>query len=280
MANAEPETYTHYMATIFHNLAVLYDGKHDYKLAEEYYEKALNIRRYLAEKQPEAFNLDVCVTLLNITTMYQNLLEQTSEIGFKAESLKILKEIEGRLNVYGDSEKPVILSMKSDTQYFTQYFNSVDEEYLEISDALIKADAITDKINETIVPSEKLKLQKHIVNQLFISFGEYPKNERLKNEMLNAYIQYSWFALRSNEIAVAEQAIISGFKISPEALTLKANQAHIYLVKNELEKASEIYNSLKLLFNSENESFKKVLETDIEVLKKDGVLKSEIDIKI
>jgi len=277
LTDQEPETYTHYLATCLHNLGVLYDGKKDYKTAKEHYKKALNIRRFLAEKQPEAFNLDTCVTLLNITTMYQNLLEQTGEIGFKTASLKILKEIEGRLAIYGNSEKPILLSMKSDTQYFTQYFNQVNEEYLEILDAFGKADIISEKIKETIVPSEKLKFQKLIINLFVGLYQKYPDNERLQREMLDTYIQYSWLALRSNEITIAEEALKNGLAMAPDSLALKANQAHLYLVKNETDKATEMYASLKGFANDENESFQKVLETDLTVLKNDGVLHRDID---
>jgi len=276
----ESETYSHYIATIHHNLGVLYDSKKDFEQAEDYYQKALTTRRYLAKDQPKAFNLDTCVTLLNITTMYQNLLEQTGDIRLKTESLKILKELEERLNVYGNTEKPLILHMKSNIQYFSQYFKGINKEFLAVSEAISKADAITEKITETIIPSEKLKLQKHIVNLLYILRVKYPDNERLQVEILNTYIQYSWFALRSNKIALAEKALEGGFKINPDSLTLKANQAHVHLVKNENDEAKEIYSMLKSQFNTENESFKKVLEKDIEVLKKDGVLKSDIDLSI
>ena len=276
LADQEPETYTHYVATILHNLGVLHDEKNDFNAAEKYYTEALNIRRFLAEKQPDAFNLDVCVTLLNVTTMYQNLLEQAVDITYKNRALTLLKEIEERLAVYGDSEKPVILSMKSDTQYFSQYFNSINNEYLEILDSISRADIISEKIKETIVVSEKLKLQKNIVDLLFIVFAKYPKSERLQAEMLNTYTQYSWLALRSSNLAIAEKAIENGFAINPDSLSLKANQAHLYLVKKDLEKAKGIYISIKDLYNDENESFKKVLETDLVVLKNDKVLAQDI----
>ncbi len=273
----EPESYMHYLATCFHNLGILYDGKKDYKIAEEYYEKALTIRRDLAKQQPEAFNLDVCVTLLNVVTMYQILLEQTIEMGFKTESLKILKEITERLSVYGEDTRPIILSMKSDTEYFTKYFNDINEEYLDIFDALVKADAVTEKITEIFLPSEKLELQKHILNLIYGLYEKFPKNKRLQDELLGVYIQYSWFALRANEITLAEVTIENGFKIKPDSLPLKANQGHLFMLKNENEKARNIYNSIKDLLDEDNESFSKILKADLTVLTNDGVLKFDID---
>ncbi len=273
----EPETYTHYVATCLHNLGVLHDSKQQYKQALAYFKKALNIRRFLSEKQAEAFNLDTCATLLNLTTLYQNLLEQTSDISLKKKSLKLLKEVEERLNIYGDSEKPIILSMKSDTQYFTKFFNEVNTEYLEVLDTLRKTNEIQEKIKETAIPIEKLQLQKTILNIIYIMLNKYPKNVRLQEEMHNTYTLYSWFALRSDQISIAEKAIENGLKVTPNSLVLKANQGHIYLVKGEFEKAKSIYLSLKNLQNDENENFKKVLKQDFEVLIQDKVLRGDAD---
>ncbi len=276
LSEKEPEVFTHYLATVLHNLGVLHDDKKDFDKASAYYEQALKIRKFLADKQPEAFNLDVCVTLLNMVTMFQNLIELQVDITYKSKALEFLKEIETRISNYSD-ELPVVLSMKSDTQYFTQYFNQVDGEYLEVLAVMGKADIFSEEIKSTIVPTKKLKFQKQVLNLLYGLYTKYPENERLKAELLNTYIEYSWLALRSNEIALAEKAIENGFKIDENSLSLKANQAHLFLIKNEVQKAKEIYNSLKDIKNEGNESFKKVLEADLTVLKKDGVYLSEND---
>jgi len=276
LSEKDPEVFTHYLATVLHNLGVLHDEKKDFEMATTYYNQALDIRKFLAEKHPEAFNLDVCVTLLNMVTMFQNLLETTLDINYKSKALAFLKEIETRLSGYQD-ERPVVLSMKNDTQYFTQYFNKVDDEYLEILEGLTKADVFSENIKSTIVPSEKLNFQKQILNLLYGIYLKYPENEQLQTELLNVYIDYSWLALRNNEIAVAEKAIENGFKIDENSLSLKANQAHLFLIKKEVDKAKEIYDSLKDIKSEENESFKKVLKADLTVLKNDGVYLTEDD---
>lgn len=272
LSENEPEVFTHYLATVLHNLGVLHDDKKDFESATTYYNQALDIRKFLAEKHPESFNLDVCVTLLNMVTMFQNLIEIHVDISYKNKALELLKEIETRISNYSD-ELPVVLSMKSDTQYFNQYFNQVDDQYLEVLNAMSNADGFSEKIKATIIPSEKLKFQKQILNLLYGLFFKYPKNERLQAELLNAYIEYSWLALRSNEIALAEKSIENGFKIKKDSLSLKANKAHLLLIKNDITSAKEIYLSLKDLANNENEGFNKILLTDLTVLKKDGILK-------
>ena len=272
LSEKEPETYTHYLATVLHNLGVLNDDKKDYENAKTYYKQALDIRKFLAEKQPEAFNLDVCATLLNMVTMFQNLLESTGEMEYKTKALNTLKEIETRLNGYSD-KLPVVLSMKSDTQYFTQYFNKIDQEYLEVLNAFTKVDLYSEEIKSSISPVVKLKFQKEILNLLYSLYLKYPNNEQLQTELLTVYIDYSWFALRNNDVAIAEKAIENGFKLNEDSLALKANKAHLLLLKNDLDAAKEIYLSLKELSKNEQENFKKMLETDLTVLQKDGVLK-------
>lgn len=269
---SEPELYSHYLATTHHNLGVLYDTKGDYKKAEESFEKALFIRRDLAKQQPNAFNLDVCVTLFNIVTMYQNLLEQTVNIDFKESSLKILDEITIRMEAYKEDKRPVVESMRSDLTYFKNYFKRINEEYLDIFDAIVKENAVIEKINETFKPSEKLQMQKHVINLYYLLFEKYPNNPRLQDVLLNSYIKYSWFALRSNELAVAEKALDNGFNINKESLNLKTNQAFLFLLKNNTEKSKKLFNSLKDLKNEENKPYKQVIEEDFTVLKRDGLL--------
>ncbi len=273
-----PELYSHYLATCHHNLGVLYDTKADYKKAEESFESALVLRRELANQQPIFFNLDVCVTLFNIVTMYQNLLEQTVNIGFKESSLKILDEIEQRLAYYIDDKRPIVESMRSDLTYFKNYFKRINEEYLDVFDAIVKENAVIEKINETFDPEEKLKMQKHIINLYYILYQKYPKNPRLKEVLHNSYIKYSWFALRSNQLGIAEQSIESGFKIEKNSLNLEVNKGLLFLLKGDVDRFKEVYVSVKDKMNEENVLFDKVIKQDLTVLKRDGLLdKYEIE---
>jgi len=275
LAAKEPEIYTHYVATCRHNLGVLYDEKGDEENAKSYYFSALEIRRFLAKEQAKEFNLDVCVTLLNIVTMYQNLFERNIEISYKVKALDLLKEVEDNLKIYTE-ETPILLSMKSDTQYFTQFFKSVDEEYLDILETFDKADILSEKINETIVPLKKFVLHIEIIKLLENKSEQFPNNEKLKQEMLDAYIHHSWISLRSNELIAAQKAIENSFNIDENNLVTKANEAHLYLVRGENKRALDIYNAIKDLKDAENESFKIVLEQDLKVLKNDGILKQDV----
>lgn len=269
----EPELYSHYLATAYHNLGVLFDSKSDFKEAEEYFEKALTIRRDLAKQQPQAFNLDVCVTLLNVVTMYQNLLEQTVDIGFKTASLKILEEIELRMKMYADDERPILNSMRSDISYFKKYFSKINEEDLDVFDAIVKENAVIENINETPDPSEKLKMQKHVVNLYYPLLIQFPNNLQLKKVTVDSYVKYTWFALRSDELGLAEKSISTAKQLDKDSLNLIANEALLFLLRGDAPKFKEIYASIKDKMNEENKAYSKVILEDLTVLKRDGFIK-------
>ena len=276
LADKSPETYTHYLATSLHNLGVLYDENKSFEEAENYYTKALKIRRYLASNHPGIFNLDTSATLLNLITMYQFKMEQSSDIRYKSEALSLLEEVAERLKDVEHSDKPVIQSMLSEMNYFKKYFGEVDEAYLEISGVIFQTESIEEKIKETLVPAEKLKHQQQVINLLYSAYKKHSNDKRIQKQLLSAYSVYSWLALRSNMIAIAEKALSNGLKLNPESLELKANLAHLHLLKNEMEKAVEIYKTLKDLHNDENESFINVLKTDLAILKSDGVFTGDV----
>jgi tetratricopeptide (TPR) repeat protein len=129
LAYSSPELYTHYVATTTHNLGVIYDEMKEYNTALEYYTKALDIRRDLAAKEPIAFNMDTSVTLLNIITLYHSRLENEKNLVYQEPAKVLIEEAETRLK-YAESEIPVLKSMKSDLEYFKEFFDEIDESKL------------------------------------------------------------------------------------------------------------------------------------------------------
>ena len=101
----------------------------DFDTAMEYYQKALDMRRELAKKEPVAFNMDTSVTILNIVTLYHARLEKEKDLKYQEPALELLKEAESRL-MLAESEKPVIKSMKNDLEYFREFFEEIDMKTL------------------------------------------------------------------------------------------------------------------------------------------------------
>jgi tetratricopeptide (TPR) repeat protein len=117
------------MATTTHNLGVIHDEMKEHENALKYYEKALEMRKALAEKEPIAFNMDVCVTLLNIITLYHTQTEKSKSLDYRENALELISEAERRLQLI-ESDKPVIKSMKSDVEYFREFFEEITTEKL------------------------------------------------------------------------------------------------------------------------------------------------------
>lgn len=121
LSEKHPDVFMHYKATCLHNLGVIHDENKDYSSAFEYYEKALEIRKDLAGKEASAFTLDLCVTMLNMVTLYHSRMETEKNNDLKIPAMELLEDVERRL-FYIEDYLPVIKSMKSDVEYFKEFF--------------------------------------------------------------------------------------------------------------------------------------------------------------
>ena len=127
LADANPGEYTHYLATSLHNSGLFGFELRKWNQAEEYFDQALNIRRSLALKQPEAFDADFCATALNLVELYQTKMESKVDLDLKAKCLELLNDVDRRLQKQ-DENRPVLKSMKSDCRYYLDYFNGVGQK--------------------------------------------------------------------------------------------------------------------------------------------------------
>jgi tetratricopeptide (TPR) repeat protein len=271
LADAQPDTFTHYLATALHNLAVLYDEKKEPVTAEAFYKKALALRQKLADKNPNAFGADVAVTILNLLTIYQSFMEEKTDLSYKDLALGMLDEVETRLAGF-DENKAVIKSMKSDLEYFRSYFAQADLELLTTKAAFRKTDTLTEEIESVLDPLKKLELQEQVLHNLKSIYQQYPGNEKLTNELHYAYADYAWYAIRSNRLDIANTALSEGKTLVPDSDVLDLQKAHLLHAEGQKQQAEDIYNRLGSMRNPENEPYKKIISDHLERLKKEGIL--------
>lgn len=276
LCTEQPEMFRHYLATIYHNLALLYDEKKEINQAAEYYRHALALRKRLAgdDVQSEnfgAFGADVAATILNYLTIIQQQLESSIDFSKKDTALELIKDAEKHLSVY-DEEKAVFKSMKSDLSYFKEYFRQADRAFLEIKKAFRKIDELSHEISSVLEPEKKLQFQTEALNSLVQLQEKYSDNKILDNEIHHARVGYAYLALRSNQLDKAQKMVKAGMITHPNSLDLKMMQGHIHLVKNENEKAEEIYASLDGQRNADNEEYKMLIERNRQQLQHDGVI--------
>ncbi len=117
---AHDARYAPHVATVIHNLGVLYDEHQNPRRALQYYEEALARRRALAQADPETFNADVCITIFNILTLLLDRAERGDAAAF-SEAEALMKEARRRLAIYPQDDG-VIGGMKADLDYYQKHF--------------------------------------------------------------------------------------------------------------------------------------------------------------
>jgi len=84
-----PQTYLPDVAMTLNNLAILQNNKNEYAQAEGNYQKALQIRRKLAEDNPQRFLIDYATTAVNLALFYNdNLVTRKKSIHFTKEAIQ------------------------------------------------------------------------------------------------------------------------------------------------------------------------------------------------
>lgn len=266
-----PDEFLPYLATSLHNLGVFNLENGDLEKAEQYFDQSLSIRKKIAVEQPESFNADVCATLLNLIEIYYSQLENTLDHAFTKKSTDLLKELHGLLPSL-NAELPVVKSMVSDHQYYTDFFNHVKNEDLAFNRAVRNNELITEKIYGIAAPEQKAVLQQEIVSSFEKLNEQYPESDKIKNELAYAYNDLAWLLLRSEKFGGAEETIKYAQKLDQPVPSLQCNLAHSYLLQNQFNKAKELYQALSFEKNKEYESYKKIILEDFEKLKLDGIV--------
>ncbi|NDV44666.1 tetratricopeptide repeat protein [Flagellimonas sediminis] len=270
LADARPQEFTHYLATGLHNLGLFHFELKQMQKAAEYFHQALELRKRLSAAQPENFDPDYCATALNLVELYQAELEEKVDLEYRAKALALLKEVETRLG-QDEDHRPVIKNMKGDYVFYTTYFNTVDEEQLDMNQAYGRIKNLNQEIDSTIDAMEKLVFQEEIWSLLSSKFQQYPHNERLQKELAIAYSNLGWLYLRTKQFDQAMEVLQNAPRLPNPLWSLKCNLAHAYLLKDEWEKAQTLYAELRNRVNDEGKSFQEIILNDLNVLASDGI---------
>ena len=273
LALNQPEAYAHYIATVIFNIANAHDNIQNFEEAEKNYLKSYKIRKSLSEKEPEIFGLDVCVTLMNLITLYQTLLEKNLDLVYKEKALKHLQEVKQYLKPLVEKlpEKNVIKTMVSEVQYFQEYFENIDESYPEIQQKLRETEQLASQRDETLDLPEKLRMNEEILKILHTLHEKYSENETIKKELIRYYGDQSWIAIRNKDrekMLKAHRFLNNHFPLNQ---IVEINEAHFDLNAKSPEEAINTYQ--KILEKQEDRiSLAKQLQEDFQILKNDGVV--------
>ena len=265
-----PEDFAHYLATALHNLGVYHLEKNDLKDAEEYFGKSLTLRNGLAKEQPESFNADVCATVLNLIEIHHFKFGQTMDEEYKENCQKLLKELNPKLNTL-DPELPVVKSMKSDYEYYMDFFDTYREEDLLFEIKTRENDGLSEKIFDTSDSGKKIELQKQINANIEELYGFYPNSEKIKNELAYVKNDLAWLYLSAKKFKKSEEILLNAIELDQPILNLKCNLAHSYLFQNLFEKAKTTYLEIANQKNKSQKFYKDVILEDFQKLNQEGI---------
>jgi tetratricopeptide (TPR) repeat protein len=270
LADESPEAYTHYLATSLHNLGLFYFELKAIDSAEKYFKQALQIRMKLAAEQPDAFDADVCATALNLVELYQAELENKMDLHYKTLGLGLLKDVNLRLQKHPEN-RPVLMSMKSDCRYYSDYFNGVSLPQLQLENTYKKIRELTEEIHSTIHPKEKIVFQNLIVALLEEQSERLPQHEKLKTSLADEFNTLAWLYLQLNQPKEAETTLLKAQSLGKNLPAMQCNLAHSYLLQNKPAEAKNLYISLFNQRSSENEPYVEIILRDLDKLKNIGV---------
>ncbi|MBI5916957.1 MAG: tetratricopeptide repeat protein [Bacteroidetes bacterium] len=103
-----PYAYLNHLATTLNNYGSLLAINFELMPAKVLYEEALSYRRQLAQINPRRFNQEAARTSIYLSNLYGDLLEETSDVSYQEEGLRLLDEAERYLSVYPSSEDVII----------------------------------------------------------------------------------------------------------------------------------------------------------------------------
>ena len=110
------------------NLGLLQSKQHKFEAAEQSYRRALDIRRAFAEAMPQAYDLPVCETNLNLVIFYFNKFKR--QVGTEedaAQFVALLADVEMRLQRF-PAELPLVKRMWDAVHHYKQFLDGAGAE--------------------------------------------------------------------------------------------------------------------------------------------------------
>ncbi|HNI43552.1 MAG TPA: tetratricopeptide repeat protein, partial [Chitinophagales bacterium] len=130
--------------------------------AKTHYEEALQIRRQLATKNANAYNLDVAMTAINMALFYEKLLKTTGDMSLKKAGLDLLQDAEQCLNIY-PKDHPRVQQYLSSIEQTKQFFQGIDETSFQWQQQSERANALEKEIQTEKDSNKKVLLQTELL---------------------------------------------------------------------------------------------------------------------
>ncbi|MCP4344270.1 MAG: tetratricopeptide repeat protein, partial [Desulfobacterales bacterium] len=117
----------------------------------------------------------------------------------------------------------------------------------------------------------RIQNQEKITAIWYEIYQEQQDNEKVKQNLSQAYGYMSWYLLFDKQFKKTEQYSLKGLKLDPSQEWISINLASAYLFTGQYNKAVAIYTKLKDKPYNENKTYKDIFLEDLNELEKAGI---------
>ena len=265
-------------SAFMNNLGNLYQDTQELARADTVYQEALSTYRALAQQNPKAYNLDLCMTSLNVCLFYQEALETRKDLMYQSKALNLLKDVATRLNLY-TQENPAVSKIWEYHAYLTEYFETYDPNEISENPLVEQLTQLQKALEATHVFSEKVTTQLEIIQLLETVLEADPANTQLPLYLAGQYGSLSWYHLFTQQFPQSEAAARKGLSLDDAAIWINTNLASALLFQDRYEEAEEIYQALKdqPYEGAPGKTYRQIFLEDLAALEEEGVTHPDVE---
>jgi len=267
-----PDRYDHYLATAHHNAGIYQSEAGQWDEAEAAFDRALQARKELNERQPGAFREDVCATALNLLELYRHRLDTSGDWKYRDLGIS-LADTAGQL-LKAVKETPATQTMKTDLELLRSYFQTVEPRNIRVQTSMEKIRRWEEEVDSTLDLNEKRHYQQRVLNELKGLEKSGEKLPWLQKSLARALSNMAWLELCIGATQRARKMLQQAGNFDPSLLAVKCNTAHCDLLEGHPDAANRIYRELWPKTDASGTGFGEIINKDLVQLIRLGVLEA------
>ena len=267
-----PDKYDHYLATAHHNAGVYQSEAGQWEEAEAAFDRALQARYALDERQPGAFRADISATALNLLELYRHRLDTTGTWKYRDLGVSLAGKTQALLETVKDS--PTTLAMKTDLDLLRSYFETVAPRDVRLQASMEKIRHWEEEVDSTLDLNEKRHYQQRVLNELKALDKAGNPTPWLQKSLARALSNMAWLELCIGATQRARKMLVQAAKRDPSLLAVRCNSAHCDLLEGNPDSANRIYRELWPNKDAAGTGFGEIINKDLVQLIRLGVLEA------
>lgn len=270
LCESYPDRYEHYLATALHNTGIYLAESGQWDQAESAFDRALEARLSLEDKQPGSFRADIGATALNLLELYRHRLETSGDWKYRDLGTALAKKTTGHLSALESS--PVHQNMRADLDVLRSYFDTVEPGDVKLQASLEKIRRWEEEVDSTLDLNEKRHYQQRILNQWRKLDKSGKQAPWVRQALARALNNMAWLDICIGATDRARAMLGEAEETDPGLLSVKCNVAHCDLLDGDPDAANKAYRELWPKKDASGTGFGEVVNKDLVQLIRLGVL--------